>query len=79
MPSEEEVTASMTAAHAAVAALDVGAADALWHVLTNVNALLKRAKAERLGIARAVTRLQVCFVPTSSSKESSSWTRLSGS
>lgn len=61
MPSAEEVTASLTAAHAAVAAVDVGAADALWHVLTNVVALLDRARAERLGIARAVNRLQVCF------------------
>ena len=59
VPSAEELTASMTAAHAAVAALDVGAADALWHVLTNVVALLDRAQADRLGIARAVTRLQV--------------------
>ena len=74
MPSEEEVTASLTAAHAAVAALDVGAADALWHVLTNINALLKRAKADRLGIARAVNRLQVCFALTSSAKYLSSWT-----
>lgn len=59
VPSAEEVTASLTAAHAAVAAVDVGAADALWNVLTNVVALLDRARRERLGIASAVNRLQV--------------------
>ncbi|KAK9845712.1 hypothetical protein WJX81_000252 [Elliptochloris bilobata] len=58
VPSAEEVTSSLTAAHAAVANVDVEAADALWHALTDMVALLDRARAERLSIARVINRLQ---------------------
>lgn len=62
VPSPEELTSSLHAAHAAVAAVDVPAADALWQALNGVVALLDCARAERLGLARVLRNLQVCHL-----------------